>query len=105
MVKDLDLHDGRRDVGEENGVPCSTCHIRNFGMHDYSDLANVDPSKGVPKTRNRKIATLNFVIIPTTHWEEFTLEFLKHQECRGKQMLEEFIGPDAAKGLTCPLAK
>ncbi len=105
MVKDLDLHDGRRDVGEENGVPCSTCHIRNFGMHDYADLANVDPSKGVPKTRNKKIATLNFVIIPTTHWEEFTLEFLKHQECRGKAMLEEFIGPDAAKGLTCPLAK
>ncbi len=105
MVKDLALTDGRRDVGEENGVPCSTCHIRNFGMHDYGDLANVDPSKGAPKSRNHTIETLNFQIIPGTHWEAFTLEFLKHQECRGKQMLEEFIGPDAAKGLTCPLAK
>ncbi|MBA3465157.1 MAG: hypothetical protein H0T46_34820, partial [Deltaproteobacteria bacterium] len=66
--------------------------------------ANTDQSKGVPKTRNKKIATLNFQIIPGTNWEEFTLEFLKHQECRGKQMFEEFL-PDAAKGLTCPLAK
>jgi hypothetical protein len=103
-VKDLALDDGRRDVGEENGVTCSQCHIRNFGMHDYADLANTDPSKGVPKTRNHKISTLNFVIIPTSHWEEFTLEFLKHQECRGKQMYEQYL-PDAAKGLTCPLAK
>ncbi len=105
MVKDLALDDGRRDVGEENGQTCAQCHIRNFGMHDYSDLANVDPSKGVPKTRNRKITTLNFQIIPSTHWEEFTLEFLKHQECRGKEMFDEFLGPDAAKGLTCPLAR
>ena len=103
-VKDLALDDGRRDVGEENGVTCSQCHIRNFGMHDYADLANTDPSKGVPKTRNHKITTLNFQIIPSTHWEDFTLEFLKHQECRGKLMYDEFL-PDAAKGLTCPLAK
>ncbi|MEO7095413.1 MAG: Ig domain-containing protein [Polyangiales bacterium] len=103
-VKDLALDDGRRDMGEENGVTCAQCHIRNFGMHDYSDLANTDPSKGVPKTRNHKIATLNFQIIPGMHWEEFTLEFLKHQECRGKQMYEQYL-PDAAKGLTCPLAK
>ncbi len=103
-VKDLALEDGRRDVGEENGVTCSQCHIRNFGMHDYGDLANTDPSKGVPKTRNHKIATLNFQIIPGQHWEEFTLEFLKHQECRGKEMYAQYL-PDAAKGLTCPLAK
>jgi hypothetical protein len=104
MVQGFPLDDGRRDLGEENGMTCSQCHIRNFGMHDYSDPANVDPTKGVPKTRNKPIATLNFVIIPTTHWEEFTLEFLKHQECRGKDQLEQFLGPDAAKGLTCPLA-
>jgi hypothetical protein len=104
MVQGFPLDDGRRDLGEENGMTCSQCHIRNFGMHDYGDLANVDPSKGVPKTRNKPIATLNFVIIPTTRWEEFTLEFLKHQECRGKAQLEELFGPDAAKGLTCPLA-
>ena len=105
MVKDLALDDGRRDVGEENGQTCAQCHIRSFGMHDYSDLANVDPSKGVPKSRNHKITTLNFQIIPGSHWEDFTLEFLKHQECRGKAMFDEFLGPDAAKGLTCPLAK
>lgn len=104
MVQGFPLDDGRRDLGEENGMTCSQCHIRNFGMHDYSDPANVDPSKGAPKSRNKSIATLNFVIIPTTHWEAFTLEFLKHQECRGKERLEQSLGPDAAKGLTCPLA-
>jgi len=31
---------------------CSQCHIRNFGMHDYHDMANVDPSAGVPKAVN-----------------------------------------------------
>jgi hypothetical protein len=105
MVENFPLDDGRRDVGEENGMTCSQCHIRTFGMHDYKDLANTDPSKGLPKTRNKKLETLNFVIIPTTHWEQFTLDFLKHQECRGKDMITEFLGPDAAKGLTCPLAK
>lgn len=102
MVADLALDDGRRDVGEENGMTCSQCHIRNFGMHDYSDPANTDPTKGIPKAPNKKIATLNFVIVPTTHWEEFTLEFLKHQECRAKQNYEQFLTADAAKGLTCP---
>jgi hypothetical protein len=101
------LEDGRRDVGEENGMTCSQCHIRNFGMHDYSDPANVDPSKGTPKTKNHFVPTLNFQIVPDRApiWEPFTLEFLQHQECRGKLMFEQFVGPDAAKGLTCPLAK
>lgn len=103
-VQAIALDDGRRDLGEENGMTCSQCHIRNFGMHDYGDPANTDPSKGVPKSRNKKIATLNFQIVPTGHWEEFTLEFLKHQECRGKQHIEQFLGPEFAKGLTCPLA-
>jgi hypothetical protein len=99
------LEDGRRDLGEENGMTCSQCHIRNFGMHDAGDLANVDPSKGTPKAPNHAIGTLDFQIIPGTRWEDFTLEFLQHQECRGKAMFEQVVGPDAAKGLTCPLAK
>ncbi|MBA2542816.1 MAG: hypothetical protein H0V17_24435 [Deltaproteobacteria bacterium] len=99
------LEDGRRDMGEENGMTCAQCHIRNFGMHDYSVPGNVDATKGDPKSMNKPIATLNFQIVPTTRWEEFTLEFLKHQECRGKNHLEEFLGPDAAKGFGCPLAK
>lgn len=82
-------------------MTCSQCHIRNFGMHDYSDPANTDPSKGIPKSRNKKVATLNFQIIPTTHWEEFTLEFLKHQECRAKQNYEKFA-PDVKVTLGCP---
>ena len=27
-------------------MTCSQCHIRNFGMHDYGDPANVDPDEG-----------------------------------------------------------
>ncbi|HET9992436.1 MAG TPA: hypothetical protein VFQ65_28080 [Kofleriaceae bacterium] len=105
MTTTMALEDGRRDLGEENGITCSQCHIRNFGMHDYHDRANVDPSAGVPKAPNHAIATTNFQIVPTTEWSAFTLEFLKHQECRGKLLFEQFIGPEAAKGLTCPLAK
>jgi hypothetical protein len=100
------LEDGRRDLGEENGMTCSQCHIRNFGMHDYADPANTDPKAGEPKAKNHTIPTLNFQIIPTAQtatWEPFTLEFLAHQECRGKANLEQYLGPDAAKGLTCSL--
>jgi hypothetical protein len=104
-VEHVALEDGRRDLGEENGMTCSQCHIRNFGMHDFGDAANVDPSKGTPKAPNHAIGTLAFQIIPTTRWEDFTLEFLQYQECRGKMLFEQFIGADAAKGLTCPLAK
>jgi hypothetical protein len=105
MVERLALEDGRRDLGEENGMTCSQCHIRNFGMHDYGDPANVDPSKGVPKAPNKKLATLNFQIIPGDKWEAFTIDFLHHQECRGKMFLEQYLGAGAAKGLTCPLAR
>ena len=105
MVKDLTLEDGRRDLGEENGMTCSQCHIRNFGMHDYGDPANVDPGKGTPKAPNHAISTLNFQIIPSTRWEAFTLEFLAHQECRGKERITETLGDAAAKGLSCSLTK
>jgi hypothetical protein len=104
MVQGFPLDDGRRDIGEENGITCSQCHVRNFGMHDYSDPANTAPRRGVPKSRNHAIATLNFQIVPGATWEAFTLEFLQHQECRGKQLYEQFL-PEAGKGLTCPLAK
>jgi hypothetical protein len=86
-------------------MTCSQCHIRNFGMHDWHDKGAVDPSAGMPKAPNHAIATTNFQIVPTTEWPAFTLEFLKHQECRGKILLEQYLGADAAKGLTCPLAK
>ena len=99
----LPLEDSRRDSGEENGMTCSQCHIRNFGMHDWHDPAATDPSAGVPKALNHKLATLDFQIIPASHWSAFTLEFLQHQECRAKQNYDQYAG--GAKGLTCPLLK
>ncbi len=95
------LEDSRRDLGEENGMTCSQCHIRNFGMHDWSDPGATDPSAGMPKALNHKLKTLDFQIIPASHWSEFTLEFLKHQECRAAQNFQTYEG--GAKGLTCPL--
>jgi hypothetical protein len=103
MVKTLPLDDGRRDLGEENGMTCSQCHIRNFGMHDYAEPANVDPTKGTPKAPNKALATLNFQIIPGATWEAFTLDFLRIRVPR-QAHLEQFLGPDFAKRLTCPLA-
>jgi hypothetical protein len=103
MVQGFPLEDGRRDLGEENGMTCSQCHIRNFGMHDYSDPANTDPKAGAPKRPNKAIPTLNIQIVPSSHWEAFTLEFLHHQECRGKDRLTESISAEAAKSLGCPL--
>ena len=104
MVERIALEDGRRDLGEENGMTCAQCHIRNFGMHDYADPANTDPKAGKPKAMNKSLPTLNFQIIPGDKWEAFTIDFLHHQECRGKAHLEQYLGADAAKGLTCPLA-
>jgi hypothetical protein len=102
MVALLPLDDPRRDHGEENGLTCSQCHIRNFAMRDYGDPATVDPSQGTPASRNAPIATLNFQIIPTTTWEAFTLEFMKDQECKAAKQIEQFLGKPS--GLTCPLA-
>ena len=36
-VEHLALEDGRRDLGEENGITCAQCHIRNFGMRIADD--------------------------------------------------------------------
>jgi hypothetical protein len=102
MVAMLPLEDGRRDHGEENGLTCAQCHMRNFGMRDYGDPATADPSKGTPSSLNARIATLNFQIIPTTTWEAFTLEFMKDQECKAAKQLEQSLGKPS--GLTCPLA-
>lgn len=101
-VEHLALDDGRRDHGEENGMTCAQCHIRNFGVRDYGDLTTADPRKGTPTIPNRAIPTLNFQIVPTTTWEAYTLDFMKDQECKGKAQIEQFLGK--ASGLTCPLA-
>jgi hypothetical protein len=97
----LPLDDGRRDFGEENGLTCAQCHMRNFGVRSYSDPALTDPKQGAPTTPNAPIATLDFQIVPTEKWQDFTLEFMKDQECRAQKNLETFLGKG---GLTCPLA-
>ena len=98
----LPLDDGRRDHGEENGMTCAQCHIRNFGVRDRGDPATADASAGTPKAGNHKLQTLNFQIIPTTSWEAFTLEFNQDQECRAKLLVEKALNQPSA--LTCPLA-
>jgi hypothetical protein len=102
MVANLALDDGRRDHGEENGLTCAQCHIRNFTVRDYGDPATAAPGKGTPRAPNAPIATLDFQIIPSTIWPTFTLEFMKDQECKAAKQIEQFVGKPS--GLTCPLA-
>jgi hypothetical protein len=105
ITENFPLDDGKRDFAEENGMSCSECHIRNFGMHDWSDPGAIDPTAKPKTSHNKALPTLNFQIIPTTHWEPFTLDFLKHQECRAIENFDKYIGPDSHKGLQCELAQ
>jgi hypothetical protein len=98
----LPLEDGRRDHGEENGMTCAQCHMRNFGVRDYGDPRTTDPRAGAPEALNRPLPTLNFQIIPTTTWEAFTLEFMQDQECKARVHLEAATGKVPA--LSCALS-
>jgi len=97
----LAIDDGRRDHGEENGMTCAQCHIRNFTVRDYKDPATADPRQGTPRAPNAPIPTLDFQIVPGDHWTAFTLDFMKDQECKGAKQIEQFLGKPS--GLTCPL--
>lgn len=97
----LAIDDARRDHGEENGMTCAECHIRNFGVRDYADAATADPRAGLPKGPNRPLPTLNFQVTPTTTWEAYALEFMKDQECKAARQFEQYLGTPS--GLGCPL--
>ncbi len=102
MVATLALDDGRRDHGEENGMTCAQCHMRNFGVRDYRDAATADPRQGTPKNPNASLPTLDFQIIPAASWPAFTLAIMMDQECKGAAQIKQFLGVES--GLTCPLA-
>jgi hypothetical protein len=95
----LPLEDGRRDHGEENGMTCAQCHMRNFGVRDYHDPRTASPAAGAPTRGNRPLPTLNFQIVPSTTWEAYTLEFMRDQECKAKAAYEALGLPTA---LTLP---
>jgi hypothetical protein len=97
----LPLEDPRRDHGEENGMTCAQCHIRNFTVRDHTDPATADPRHGVPARPNAPLATLDFQIVPSASWPAYTLESMKAQECSAARQLEQFLGAPSA--LTCPL--
>jgi len=98
----LPLDDGRRDLGEENGMTCAQCHTRSFGVRDYADPATVDPRAGTPRAPNRPLPTTAFQIVPTFRWEAFTLDFMQDQECKARVHLEEALG--RTPQLDCALA-
>lgn len=95
-VAALPLDDGRRDHGEENGMTCAQCHIRNFGVRDYRDPATADPKAGAPTVGNPAIATLNFQIVPSHRWEAYTLQFMADQACKAKAFLAAELGKTPA---------
>lgn len=98
----LPLDDGRRDHGEENGMTCAQCHIRDFGVRDYTDASTADPKAGPPRTANRPLPTLNFQIVPSHRWEAYTLDFMADQECKAQDFLAAALGK--APKLTCTLS-
>lgn len=91
-IAELPLRDPRRDHGEENGMTCSECHVRNFAVRNYGDAGGASPAGGMPTTLNAPLALTNFVIVPTDAWSEFTLNFMKDQECKAKEALATFGG-------------
>ncbi len=98
----LPLDDGRRDHGEENGMTCAQCHMRDFGVRNYADGTTADPKTGAPSVGNHPIATLNFQIVPSHRWEAYTLEFMADQECKAKVHLAAALGKESKLG--CVLA-
>jgi len=84
-------------------MTCSQCHTRTFGVRDYSDAATVDPSAGTPRAPNAPIQTLDFQIIPTEKWPDFTLQFMQDQACRAQKNLEQFLG-EGKGALPCTLS-
>jgi hypothetical protein len=99
-VAGLPLRDPRRDLGEENGMTCSQCHTRDFGVRDY--YLDLDPKNGAPGVANPAIPTTNFIIVPTTGWEPYTIQFQQDQECKARKAMKELLGKETS--LTCPLA-
>ena len=101
MVKTVPLRDPRRDLFEEKGMSCHQCHVRKFGVRDMADEAAWNPKAGMPKGLNKSMATLYFVITPTTHWQAYAVDFQHKQECKAKKNLATFTGVET--DLTCPL--
>jgi hypothetical protein len=100
-VEHLALRDSRRDLGEEKGMTCSQCHMRNFGVRDRSNELAMDPRAVVAPAMNPVQATTFFAIVPTNRWAPYTIEFQKDQECKASAAMERHLGK--ATSLSCPL--
>ncbi|MEZ4366910.1 MAG: hypothetical protein R2939_11545 [Kofleriaceae bacterium] len=98
MVATLPLEDGRRDLGEENGMTCAQCHVRAFGTHDRAVGGNVDPRAGAPSL-NAPIPTVQFQIVPGATYETYLVDFMEDQQCRASAHLQHYLGK---AGLGCP---
>jgi hypothetical protein len=101
MVAHLALRDPRRDQGEENGMSCAQCHVRNFGVHDWYDATWTDARSGPPKIANKDLATTFFVIVPTETWRPYGIDFQLKQQCKFREALRRYLGVETA--LACPL--
>lgn len=100
-VEHLALRDSRRDLGEEKGMTCAQCHMRNFGVRDYTNELAMDPRALVDPVMNQPAATTFFVVVPTDRWAPYTLEFQKDQECKAAVAMARYVGMPTS--LSCPL--
>jgi hypothetical protein len=95
------LRDPRRELFEENGMTCSQCHVRRFGVRDLYDPSATDPGAGAPTVLNKRQPPTYFVIVPTERWQPYAIDFQHEQECEVKAAIEERLGIKTSLG--CPL--
>jgi hypothetical protein len=100
-VEHVALRDPRRELFEENGMTCSQCHVRNFGVGDPRDPARTDPKLGRLPAPAPYTPTTMFNLVPEETWRPFMIEFQRFQECELKHAFKRYLDIDVA--LACPL--
>lgn len=100
MVRGFPLRDPRRDLFEEEGMTCSQCHVRNFGVRDMRDPRAYDSTAGAPRALNKALAPTFFVLSPTERWQPYAIDFQHKQLCKFKKALEADLG--LSTSLRCP---
>jgi hypothetical protein len=65
------------------------------------DASAVDPRAGTPTRLNKRQAPVFFVVVPTTRWYPYAIDFQHKQECQAREAFLELLGKDTS--LRCPL--
>ena len=86
-------------------MTCSQCHIRNFGMHDYSRSGERRSEQGHAEGAEQAARDAQLPDHPDDALGGVHARLPAAPGVPRQDDFEQFLGADAAKGLTCPLAK